>query len=48
MMPHQYFILSPLILDAKDYLALKNGEDALWLIIAYSNKYTNAEHFVAI
>lgn len=29
---HQHFILSPLILDAKDYLTLKNSENALWLI----------------
>lgn len=29
---HQHFILSPLILNASDYLTLKNSEDSLWLI----------------
>lgn len=38
---HQYFILSPLILDAKDYLALKNSEDALWLINNCLKSLTN-------
>lgn len=28
----QYFMLSPLVLDAQDYLLLKESEDATWLI----------------